>query len=63
MTYSSDEEEAGNLSVVEILVKSITEFSYDMLIASKSNNGDTTLHAALKGKHPDVAFYLVGVRL
>ncbi|KAL1216493.1 Protein ACCELERATED CELL DEATH 6 [Cardamine amara subsp. amara] len=53
---------AGNLSVVEILVKSITEFSYDMLIVSKNNKGDTALHAALKGKHADVAFYLVGVR-
>ncbi|CAH8251046.1 unnamed protein product [Arabidopsis lyrata] len=49
---------AGNLNIVEILVRSITESSlYDELIDSKIKNGDTALHAALKGKHVEVAFY------
>ncbi|KAG7652947.1 Ankyrin repeat-containing domain superfamily [Arabidopsis suecica] len=54
---------AGNLNIVEILVRSITESSlYDELIDAKSKNGDTALHAALKGKHVEVAFYLVSVK-
>ncbi|CAE5956443.1 unnamed protein product [Arabidopsis arenosa] len=54
---------AGNFNIVEILVRSITESSlYDDLIDAKSKNGDTALHAALKGKHVEVAFYLVSVK-
>lgn len=54
---------AGNLNIVVILGRSITESSlYDELTDAKSKNGDTALHAALKGKHVEVAFYLVSVK-
>lgn len=54
---------AGSLNIVEILVRFITESSsYDAFIAAKSKNGDTALHAALKGKHVEVAFCLVSVK-
>ncbi|XP_013619452.1 PREDICTED: ankyrin repeat-containing protein At5g02620 [Brassica oleracea var. oleracea] len=54
---------AGCLTIVEFLVRFVTEsLMCDMLISAKSNNGDTALHIALKEKHEDVAFYLLSVR-
>ncbi|XP_019094360.1 PREDICTED: protein ACCELERATED CELL DEATH 6, partial [Camelina sativa] len=49
---------SGNLSIVKSLVNS-TDCS---VLSAKSKIGDTALHAALKGKHEDVAFYLVGMK-
>ncbi|VVA89851.1 unnamed protein product [Arabis nemorensis] len=52
---------SGNLSVVEYLLKCTMACPLDSA-KTKSENGDTALHAALKGKYADVALYLLGVR-
>ncbi|CAH8385982.1 unnamed protein product [Eruca vesicaria subsp. sativa] len=49
---------AGSLTIVEFLVRFLTE---SLIISAKSDNGDTALHIALKEKHEDVAFYLLSV--